>query len=254
MSKAEAEAEADAPPHEVGLRSSRVPRHAQLRRPEAARSSRPWYDVILMLFDEPTSALDPERSQEVPSPSCATSRGSGMTMVVVTHEMQFARLGQGRLHGPGRHREQATRQTFDEPACCTREFSRATGGQSRRGKGGMNIRAGLRNEVTALTPNEAAACSCLAQAPPSRRTAPRTTKNDRRLRRAVSAGPSCNVRGGGGREDRPFAHAQRSDGRYRPRPLSCQQEPCPSSPGREGLEHEAFSGHDDERGAVARST
>ncbi len=44
----------------------------------------------LMLFDEPTSALDPELVQEV----LAVMRdlaGSGMTMMVVTHEMGFAR-------------------------------------------------------------------------------------------------------------------------------------------------------------------
>jgi polar amino acid transport system ATP-binding protein len=44
----------------------------------------------LMLFDEPTSALDPELVGEV----LDVMRGlaeSGMTMVVVTHEMGFAR-------------------------------------------------------------------------------------------------------------------------------------------------------------------
>jgi polar amino acid transport system ATP-binding protein len=43
-----------------------------------------------MLFDEPTSALDPELVGEVLSVmrSLATS---GMTMIVVTHEMGFAR-------------------------------------------------------------------------------------------------------------------------------------------------------------------
>jgi polar amino acid transport system ATP-binding protein len=44
----------------------------------------------LMLFDEPTSALDPELVGEV----LAVMRdlaGSGMTMIVVTHEMGFAR-------------------------------------------------------------------------------------------------------------------------------------------------------------------
>jgi polar amino acid transport system ATP-binding protein len=44
----------------------------------------------LMLFDEPTSALDPELVGEVVAvmEDLATS---GMTMVVVTHEMEFAR-------------------------------------------------------------------------------------------------------------------------------------------------------------------
>lgn len=44
----------------------------------------------LMLFDEPTSALDPELVQEVLEVMQDLSR-QGMTMVVVTHEMGFAR-------------------------------------------------------------------------------------------------------------------------------------------------------------------
>ena len=44
----------------------------------------------LMLFDEPTSALDPEISGEVLSVMRDLAAG-GMTMVVVTHEMTFAR-------------------------------------------------------------------------------------------------------------------------------------------------------------------
>ena len=44
----------------------------------------------LMLFDEPTSALDPELRQEVLRVMQALAE-EGMTMVVVTHEMAFAR-------------------------------------------------------------------------------------------------------------------------------------------------------------------
>ena len=44
----------------------------------------------VMLFDEPTSALDPELVGEVLNVMVRT-RESGMTMIVVTHEMQFAR-------------------------------------------------------------------------------------------------------------------------------------------------------------------
>lgn len=44
----------------------------------------------LMLFDEPTSALDPELRQEVLK-VMQTLAEEGMTMVVVTHEMTFAR-------------------------------------------------------------------------------------------------------------------------------------------------------------------
>ena len=43
-----------------------------------------------MLFDEPTSALDPEMINEVLDVMTELARG-GMTMVIVTHEMNFAR-------------------------------------------------------------------------------------------------------------------------------------------------------------------
>jgi polar amino acid transport system ATP-binding protein len=45
----------------------------------------------LMLFDEPTSALDPELVGEVLDVMRALANDLGMTMVVVTHEMGFAR-------------------------------------------------------------------------------------------------------------------------------------------------------------------
>jgi polar amino acid transport system ATP-binding protein len=47
-------------------------------------------DPKLMLFDEPTSALDPELVGEVLDVMKQLAQG-GMTMVVVTHEMGFAR-------------------------------------------------------------------------------------------------------------------------------------------------------------------
>jgi polar amino acid transport system ATP-binding protein len=47
-------------------------------------------DPKLMLFDEPTSALDPELVGEVLG-VMKTLAGAGMTMLVVTHEMGFAR-------------------------------------------------------------------------------------------------------------------------------------------------------------------
>ncbi|WP_169304965.1 glutamate ABC transporter ATP-binding protein GluA [Corynebacterium lipophiloflavum] len=47
-------------------------------------------DPKVMLFDEPTSALDPEMVGEVLDVMSELAR-SGMTMVVVTHEMGFAR-------------------------------------------------------------------------------------------------------------------------------------------------------------------
>jgi glutamate transport system ATP-binding protein len=47
-------------------------------------------DPKLMLFDEPTSALDPEMINEVLDVMIGLAR-DGMTMVVITHEMGFAR-------------------------------------------------------------------------------------------------------------------------------------------------------------------
>ena len=47
-------------------------------------------DPICMLFDEPTSALDPEMINEVLDVMVQLAR-EGMTMMVVTHEMGFAR-------------------------------------------------------------------------------------------------------------------------------------------------------------------
>ena len=50
----------------------------------------------LMLFDEPTSALDPEMINEVLDVMTALA-GEGMTMIVVTHEMGFARRAADRV-------------------------------------------------------------------------------------------------------------------------------------------------------------
>src|SRR5207237_7028251 len=47
-------------------------------------------DPICMLFDEPTSALDPEMINEVLDVMVQLAK-DGMTMMVVTHEMGFAR-------------------------------------------------------------------------------------------------------------------------------------------------------------------
>lgn len=50
----------------------------------------------VMLFDEPTSALDPEMVQEVLD-VMASLAGEGMTMLVITHEMGFARRAAHRV-------------------------------------------------------------------------------------------------------------------------------------------------------------
>ena len=70
-----------------------------------------------MLFDEPTSALDPEMVGEVLDVMRALAR-EGMTMVIVTHEMGFARevgdrllfVDEGRIVESG-----VPREVFEHP-------------------------------------------------------------------------------------------------------------------------------------------
>jgi glutamate transport system ATP-binding protein len=70
-------------------------------------------DPKLMLFDEPTSALDPEMINEVLDVMIALAK-DGMTMVVVTHEMGFARRAADRVifMADGRLVEQAPPDRF----------------------------------------------------------------------------------------------------------------------------------------------
>lgn len=73
----------------------------------------------IMLFDEPTSALDPELVGEVLL-SMQQLATEGMTMVVVTHEMQFARDVAHRVifMDKGRVAEEGTaRAVITEPKC-----------------------------------------------------------------------------------------------------------------------------------------
>jgi polar amino acid transport system ATP-binding protein len=67
----------------------------------------------IMLFDEPTSALDPEMIQEVLEVMMMLAK-DGMTMVVVTHEMGFARRVADRVvfMDDGRIVEQSAPETF----------------------------------------------------------------------------------------------------------------------------------------------
>jgi polar amino acid transport system ATP-binding protein len=72
----------------------------------------------LMLFDEPTSALDPELVQEVLDVMGELAEG-GMTMIIVTHEMRFARQAADRVifMDGGAIVEQGTPDAvFDTPA------------------------------------------------------------------------------------------------------------------------------------------
>ncbi|MGW5059899.1 amino acid ABC transporter ATP-binding protein [Streptomyces sp. NPDC004096] len=70
-------------------------------------------DPKVMLFDEPTSALDPEMINEVLEVMQQLAR-DGMTMVVVTHEMGFARSAANRVvfMADGRIVEEATPDQF----------------------------------------------------------------------------------------------------------------------------------------------
>jgi glutamate transport system ATP-binding protein len=70
-------------------------------------------DPKVMLFDEPTSALDPEMINEVLDVMTSLAR-DGMTMVVITHEMGFARRAANRVvfMDGGRIVESADPETF----------------------------------------------------------------------------------------------------------------------------------------------
>ena len=70
-------------------------------------------DPIVMLFDEPTSALDPEMVGEVLDVMVALAK-EGMTMMVVTHEMGFAKKVSHRVifMDVGRIVEDCTKEEF----------------------------------------------------------------------------------------------------------------------------------------------
>jgi glutamate transport system ATP-binding protein len=70
-------------------------------------------DPKIMLFDEPTSALDPEMINEVLDVMVGLA-ADGMTMVVVTHEMGFARKAADRVlfMADGEIVEEATPEAF----------------------------------------------------------------------------------------------------------------------------------------------
>ncbi|MEU5834665.1 amino acid ABC transporter ATP-binding protein [Streptomyces diacarni] len=91
--KAEARKRAEDLLDRVGLADKRESYPAQLsggQQQRVAIARALAMDPKLMLFDEPTSALDPELVGEVLDVMKALAR-DGMTMVVVTHEMGFAR-------------------------------------------------------------------------------------------------------------------------------------------------------------------
>jgi len=119
-SKAEAMEQAEALLHKVGMyeRRNAYPNHisgGQQQRAAIARALA--MDPEVMLFDEPTSALDPELVGEVLQ-VMRTLAEEGRTMLVVTHEMAFARnvsssvmfLHQGKVEEIG-----PPQQLFEQP-------------------------------------------------------------------------------------------------------------------------------------------
>ena len=93
VSKAEAKARAVELLEQVGLSDKPAAYPSQLsggQQQRVAIARALAMDPKLMLFDEPTSALDPELVGEVLKVMRDLAEG-GMTMIVVTHEMGFAR-------------------------------------------------------------------------------------------------------------------------------------------------------------------
>ncbi|WP_025135024.1 amino acid ABC transporter ATP-binding protein [Leucobacter sp. PH1c] len=116
VSRAEAEREAMELLARVGVEKQAAKLPAQLsggqqQRVAIARSLAMHPKV--MLFDEPTSALDPEMITEVLDVMVGLAK-EGMTMIVVTHEMGFARRAADRVvfMADGQIVEQATPEEF----------------------------------------------------------------------------------------------------------------------------------------------
>ena len=122
MTKAEAETKAMDLLERVGLadRADAYPNQlsgGQKQRVAIVRAL--CMDPDVMLFDEPTSALDPEMVGEVLD-VMKTLAKKGMTMVVVTHEMGFAREVSNRVLflDDGLVAEEGTpAEIFDNPQC-----------------------------------------------------------------------------------------------------------------------------------------
>ena len=99
LSKEQAEAEAMELLAKVGVDSQAEKMPAQLsggQQQRVAIARALAMKPKVMLFDEPTSALDPEMVNEVLDTMVSLAR-DGMTMIVVTHEMGFARKAADRI-------------------------------------------------------------------------------------------------------------------------------------------------------------
>jgi polar amino acid transport system ATP-binding protein len=120
LSKADARALARERLAQVGLAGKAAARPAQLsggQQQRVAIARALAMDPDVMLFDEPTSALDPELVKEVLDVMRRLA-GEGMTMIVVTHEMGFAKEAADRVlfMDAGAVVEQgAPEQIFDSP-------------------------------------------------------------------------------------------------------------------------------------------
>jgi glutamate transport system ATP-binding protein len=99
LSRAEADKRAEALLERVGVQAQADKYPAQLsggQQQRVAIARALAMEPKVMLFDEPTSALDPEMINEVLEVMTTLAK-SGMTMVVVTHEMGFARRAADRV-------------------------------------------------------------------------------------------------------------------------------------------------------------
>jgi glutamate transport system ATP-binding protein len=99
VSKAEAEKNGLALLDRVGIANQKDKYPAQLsggQQQRAAIARALAMKPKVMLFDEPTSALDPEMVQEVLDVMITLAK-EGMTMLVITHEMGFARRAANRV-------------------------------------------------------------------------------------------------------------------------------------------------------------
>jgi len=114
--KADAEKKALALLERVGIANQKDKYPAQLsggQQQRVAIARALAMDPKVMLFDEPTSALDPEMVNEVLDVMTGLAK-DGMTMVVVTHEMGFARRAANRVlfMADGEIVEDASPETF----------------------------------------------------------------------------------------------------------------------------------------------
>ena len=122
MNKAEAEEKALALLERVGLQDRAQAYPIQLSGGQKQRIAivrALMMEPEVMLFDEPTSALDPEMVGEVLEVMKELAQ-EGMTMVVVTHEMGFAReVGSRVLFMDGGHilEENTPKELFEHPQC-----------------------------------------------------------------------------------------------------------------------------------------